>query len=294
MPMPPRFPAALSVMQARRALAEAFRDARLDSPELDARLLIAHALGRDHATLLAEADRRLATDEKEAIASLAARRLQHEPVARILGIKEFWSLPLRVSEATLVPRPETETVVEAALTAVDRDGARMRTLRIADLGTGTGALLLALLTELPNATGIGTDVSEDALNTAWGNAESLGLAARAQFMCCDFSTALPERFDLVVSNPPYVKSEHIATLPPEVRRDPRRALDGGKDGLDCYRDIAGQAGRLLKPGGHLVVELGAGQEAPVAALLRAAGLVSAPAHSDLAGIPRALPAMLPQ
>ena len=168
------------------------------------------------------------------------------------------------------------------------DGPRTRALRIADLGTGSGALLLALLSELPNATGIGTDVSREALEAARANAGRLGLAARATFVACDFGAALAGRFDLVVSNPPYVASGDIAALPPEVRHDPRRALDGGADGLDCYRTIAGQAPKLLKPGGHLVVELGIGQEPAVAALFRAAGLATSPARPDLGGIPRAL------
>ena len=220
--------------------------------------------------------------------ALAARRLDREPVARILGVKEFWGLPLRLNAATLVPRPETETVVEAALAAIDGAGPRDRALRIADLGTGSGALLIALLTELPNATGIGTDVSREALAAARDNADRLGLAARAEFTVCDFGAALTGAFDLVVSNPPYIASADIATLAPEVRRDPRRALDGGADGLDCYRTIAGQVPRLLKPNGDLVVELGIGQEPAVATLFRAAGLTPSPARLDLSGIPRAL------
>jgi len=179
-------------------------------------------------------------------------------------------------------------VVEAALAAIDSGGPRSRTLRIADLGTGSGALLVALLTELPNADGVGTDVSFDALVMARDNARRLQLDRRARFAACDFGAALSGPFDLVVSNPPYVINSDIAGLAPEVRHDPRRALDGGADGLDCYRTIAGQAGRLLKPGGHLVVELGFGQEAPVAAMFRTAGLAPRPAHTDLLGIPRAL------
>ena len=278
----------MSVAQARRALADAFRQAGLDSPELDARLLVGHALGLDHTELMAESGRSLGDDAARALAPLAARRLDREPVARILGVKEFWSLPLRLNAATLVPRPETETVVEAALAAIDQGGPRARALRIADLGTGSGALLIALLSELPNASGIGTDISGEALAAARGNATRLGLASRAEFIACDFGGALTGTFDLVVSNPPYVASGDIATLAPEVRHDPHRALDGGADGLACYRTIAGQAPALLKTGGHLVVELGVGQEPAVAALFRAAGLAPLPAHHDLAGIPRAL------
>jgi release factor glutamine methyltransferase len=277
-----------TVAQARRALADAFRQAGLDSPELDARLLVGHALGLDHTELTVASGRSLGGDAARTLATLAARRLDREPVARILGIKEFWGLRLRLNEATLVPRPETETVVEAALAALDGDGPRTRGWRIADLGTGSGALLLALLHELPNASGVGTDVSPEALEAARDNAGRLGLAARAGFTACDFGAALTGRFDLVVSNPPYIASGDIATLPPEVRRDPRRALDGGADGLACYRTIAGQAPKLLKSGGHLAVELGIGQEPAVAALFRAAGLATSPARPDLGGIPRAL------
>jgi release factor glutamine methyltransferase len=277
----------MTVAQARRALTEAFRQAELDSPELDARLLVGHALGLDRTGLTIASSRSLG-DAARALAVLAARRLDREPVARILGVKEFWGLPLRLNEATLVPRPETETVVEAALAAIDSAGPRDRALRIADLGTGSGALLIALLSELPNASGLGTDVSHKALAAARDNAGRLGVVARTEFTVCDFGAGLTGIFDLVVSNPPYIASADIDTLSPEVRYDPRRALDGGADGLDCYRTIAGQAPRLLRSNGDLVVELGIGQEPAVATLFRTAGLIPSPARPDLLGIPRAL------
>jgi release factor glutamine methyltransferase len=287
-----RLSSGMTVAEVRRALADVFRDAGLESGELDARLLAGHALGLGHSRLVAEGDRVLDDTEMRALTLLAARRLKREPVARILGVKEFWGLPLQLGSATLVPRPETETVVETALSLLDADGPRSRALRIADLGTGSGALLLALLFELPNAAGVGTDMSFDALEAAQGNAVRLGLGSRARFQISNFGAALAEPFDLVVSNPPYIASADIAALPPEVRYDPRRALDGGADGLDAYRVIAGQAPLLLTRGGHLVVEIGLGQEQAVAALLHAAGLSPAPARHDLAGIPRALPARL--
>jgi release factor glutamine methyltransferase len=280
----------MTVAQARRALADAFRGAGLDSPELDARLLTGHALALDHAGLAAHGARRLDADETRTLAALAARRLDREPVARILGEKEFWGLALRITGATLVPRPETETLVEAALEAIDRGGPRSRPLRIADLGTGTGALLLALLSELPGAVGIGTDVSAEALAVARDNARRLGLAARARFATCDFGEGLAGGLDLVVCNPPYVATSDIAALAPEVRCDPVRALDGGADGLSCYRTLAAQAGRLLGRDGALVVELGFGQEQAVSDLFGAAGLAPAPARADLGGVPRALTA----
>ena len=275
---------------ARRLLADALRAKGIDTPELDARLLAGHALDLDHTALTAGAGRTLDRAQLRELEALAARRIAGEPVARITGVKEFWGLPLRVTAATLVPRPDTETLVEAALAAIDRGGSRKRTLRIADLGTGSGALLLALLSELPNAFGTATDISAAALAAARDNARRLELDARARFVACDFGAALAGGFDLVVVNPPYIASGDIAGLPPEVRHDPRLALDGGVDGLACYRALISDARRLMAPTGHIVVELGIGQETAVAALFQAAGLETLPARTDLSGIARALPA----
>jgi release factor glutamine methyltransferase len=274
---------------------EQLRAAGIESPELDARVLVGHALALDHAALVAAAARPLTAADKAAIDAVALRRLAHEPVARIVGMKEFWSLCLAVDAATLVPRPETESVVEAALAAIDAGGPEVRAqrLRIADLGTGTGALLLALLSELPNAIGIGTDISQAALRVARANAQRLGSTC-AHFAACDMAAALGGTFDLIVSNPPYVASGDIATLAAEVRDyDPRAALDGGPDGLSCYRAIARAVPALLQPGGALVVELGAGQAQSAAALFSAAGLAPRPPRLDLNGVPRALVAMKP-
>jgi release factor glutamine methyltransferase len=279
---------ALTIEGARRVWAAEFRAHGIETPELDARLLVGHALGLDHAALAAAGARILDAGEASAIAALAHRRLVHEPVSRIIGMKEFWSLQLRVDAATLVPRPETETVVEAALAAIDRRGPRGRALRIADLGTGSGAILLALLSELQNAFGVGSDTSLRTLAAAHDNARRLGLR-RAAYVACDMAAALSGPFDVIVSNPPYIASGEIAKLPPEVRLfDPRLALDGGADGLDCYRAIAATAPALLAPDGVIVVELGAGQAEPVATLFAAAGLVLSSPRSDLSGVPRAL------
>ena len=277
-----------SVETARRMLAARFRAAEIDSAELDARLLIGAALGLDLTGLITSANRTLTTDESDHLESLAARRLDGEPVARILGQKEFWGLPLKLSAATLVPRPDTETVVELALEIVRASSHRPK--RIADIGIGTGAILLALLHELPDAFGVGTDISLDALATARRNAADLGLSSRAGFIACSYAAALNGPFELIVSNPPYVRSSDIAGLATEVRDfDPLAALDGGADGLDAYRALIPQAAASLAPGGVLVVEGGRGQAPQVEALMTAAGLaVHYPPKTDLAGIPRAI------
>ena len=281
----------MTIAGMRRALAEKFRAADIDLPELDARVLVGHALSLDHAALATAGERLLDRKEQEAIADFARRRLAREPVARIVGSKEFWSLTLAIDSSTLVPRPETETVVDAALAAIDADGPRTRALRIADLGTGSGALLLALLSELPNAFGVGTDISLGALSRARANAQRLRFT-RAAFLACDMATALRGPFDLIVSNPPYIASADLVTLAPEVRDfDPGAALDGGPDGLNYYRLIAASAAALLEPGGAIVVELGVGQAPAVTALFSEARLAPAPPRLDLHGLPRALTAL---
>ena len=280
---------AITIDIARRNTAHAFRQHGLDSPELDARLIVGHALGLDHTGLVAQSNRALDAAETGAIATLAERRLKHEPVARILGTKEFWGLRLELNAETLVPRPETEAVVEAALAAIDRRFDRQQPLRLADLGTGSGALLLALLSELPNAHGVGTDVSPGAVTCARRNAIALGFEKRAAFVVCNYGTALSGPIELVVSNPPYVCQSTIASLAPEVRLfDPARALDGGSDGLDGYRAIASDLHRLLSPNGIVVVELGAGQCDAVRTLLATGGLMAMETKPDLAGVDRAL------
>jgi release factor glutamine methyltransferase len=276
------------VADCRRAWAAEFRARGIDSPELDARVLVGHALGLDHAALAAHADQPLSAEQQRAIAVLARRRLAREPVARITGRREFWSLPLRVTGATLLPRPETETIVTAALRALDRRGPRSQAWRVADIGTGSGAIVLALLSELPNAFAVGTDVSRAALAVARDNARRLHIS-RVAYVACDMASALRGPFDLIVSNPPYIASGDLDRLAPEVRLfDPRVALDGGADGLHGYRALASTAGPLLTRNGVLVVELGKGQADPVAGLIAAAGLAPMPPQPDLNGVPRAL------
>jgi release factor glutamine methyltransferase len=279
-----------SIESARRTLAAQLKSAGDDEAELDARILLGAALNLDLTGIIAQASRKLTPAEAALLAQYARRRIAGEPVARILGQKEFWGLPLQLSPATLVPRPDTETVVELALQLLRAGGELDRSLRIADLGTGSGAILLALLSELPAAKGFGTDISEEALQTAAANAARAGLSDRATFIACDYASGLAGLFDLIVSNPPYIRSSDIAGLAAEVaNHDPLAALDGGADGLDAYRTLIPQAARLLAPGALLVVEAGQGQSGLIEALMTAAGLTPATApKADLAGIPRAV------
>lgn len=278
-----------TVETARRRLAARFKSAAIDSPELDARILVGAALGLDLSGMIAAATRPVTATEAARLVGFAGRRLKGEPIARILGSREFWGLSLQLSAATLVPRPDTETVVALALQML-RAGPGADRPRIADLGTGSGAILLALLSELPDAMGVGTDVSAAALRTASANARNLGLARRAAFVACDYASALSGAFDLIVSNPPYIRSGEINDLASEVRdHDPLGALDGGSDGLEAYRALIPQAVRLLAPGGGLALEVGHDQGADVEQLMAAAGLMlRGPPQTDLAGIPRAV------
>ena len=278
-----------SIGAARRQLASEFRQQGVETPELDARIIVGHVLGLDHTALATQSSRVLTAEEAGVIAELSARRLAREPVARILGCKEFWGLPFKINAETLLPRPDTETVVEAALAALHCDNRKSRELRIVDVGTGSGALLLALLSELPRAYGIGTDVSFAALRCARDNAAALGLSARASFAACDYGAALRGPADVLVSNPPYVARGEIAGLQTEVRDfDPRRALDGGPDGLDGYRAIASDVRRLLARDAILVLELGQGQLGAVTSIFAATGLEPVAVRHDLSGITRAV------
>lgn len=277
-----------SVEAARRALAAQLKSAQRDEAELDARILLGAALGLGLTGLIAQAARPLTEAEAARLAQHAERRIAGEPVARILGTREFWGLPFRLSEATLVPRPDTETVVELAL-EIFREQTTSHPPRIADIGTGSGAILLALLYEIPDAFGVGTDLSLSALATARSNAIALGLADRAAFVACSYAAALRGPFDLIVSNPPYIPSAEIPTLSIEVREhDPHLALDGGNDGYDAYRALIPQAAERLAPGGTLIVEAGHGQARNIETLMAAAALVvERSPKADLAGIPRA-------
>jgi release factor glutamine methyltransferase len=262
-----------------RAAATRLTAVGIESARLDARVLVAHALGVAPEDVLLHGSRTIAAGERRAIAQLIERRARREPVSRIVRRREFWSLAFRVTRATLDPRPDSETVVEAALAAL---GDRDRALRVLDLGTGTGCLLLALLSELPQARGLGVDDSAAALAVARANARALGLKARARFRRGVWAEGLAGRYDVIVSNPPYIPSGALAGLPPEVGFDPAAALDGGADGLAAYRAIAAALPRLLPPSGVAALEIGAGQAQDVAEILANAGLRIAKIVPDLA------------
>ena len=267
-------------------IAEQLSAAGIEDARGEAWLLLAAATGRARAALMAGSLERLSPAEQARLAELVRRRAAREPIAYILGEKEFWSLPFSVSPAVLIPRPETETVVEAVLNQV---ADRQACLQILDLGTGSGCLLLALLVELPNALGLGVDRSEEALRIAKRNAERLGLDDRARFAAGDWGCGLAGRYDVIVCNPPYVTESEWPALQPDVRAfEPAGALRAGSDGLDAYRALAPDLARLLSPVGVVCVEIGQGQADAVVELLAAHGLAVVERRRDLAGIERCL------
>jgi release factor glutamine methyltransferase len=263
--------------------AEHMREAGVDSARLDARILLAQTMGISRVQLIA-AIRPPTMREALAFQVLVARRAAREPLAYITGHKEFWSLDFHVGPGVLVPRPETETLVETALSLYPD---RTVPLTIADLGTGSGAILIALLKEFPQAHGTGFERSQDALPYARTNLEAHGVGGRARIVAADWNDASAESFDLIVSNPPYIPSADIASLEPEVRLyEPHAALDGGMDGFGAYRALAELLPRLLKPGGVALLELGLGQAARAELLFQ--DLAVQRLVPDLAGIPRVL------
>ena len=254
--------------------------AGIEGARREARLLLAESAKLTMASLLTDPGQ-----EVDAVAfdALVARRARREPMALILGWQEFWSLRFEVSRDTLIPRADSETLIEAALNATTG------VARVLDLGTGTGCLLLAALSELPDAWGVGVDANPCAAALARRNAHTLGLARRAAFVCGDWGAALAPAFDLVLCNPPYIQTRDLADLMPEVAgHEPAKALDGGDDGLDAYRRILPVMGVLLSPSGVAVLELGRGQDGQVADIAHASALAVRTVRADLAGIPRAL------
>jgi release factor glutamine methyltransferase len=266
------------------AAAAALAVAGFEEPRRRARRILAAALDLSPAVVVAHPERALSAPEADRVRAVLDRVLAHEPLSRILGHREFWGLYFALNRDTLDPRPETETVVEAVLRRLPD---RRAPLHLLDLGTGSGAILLALLSECPAARGLGIDIAPGAAAAARDNAVALGILLRANFVVGDWAAAAAGRFDAVVANPPYIATGALAGLPPEVARwDPARALDGGADGLGAYRAIAADLPRLLLPGGLFACEIGEGQEAAVMAILAAAGLAVDAVEPDLAGIAR--------
>lgn len=271
------------------ALTSRLKQAGVESARLDARLLVAYATGATIEQLVAFPERTLSEAEQARLAAAADQRAARRPLAQIVGHREFWSLDFIVTADTLTPRPDSETIVAAALT-LSRRGAQ----RVLDFGTGTGCLLLALLHELPDAQGVGVDRSAAALDVARRNSAALGLSARAQFVQGEWGSSVVGAFDLIVANPPYIADRELAGLAPELDFEPRGALSGGADGLDAYRALAPDVRRLLPSSGTAILEVGHDQADAVEAILRGAGLEIGPRQHDLAGIARGVVAVQPQ
>jgi len=273
--------------QAMRLLAEAFTRAGIEDATIDARLLLCAAAGFDHSALIRDPDLPIEEEGAERALVMARRRLAREPVSRILGERSFWSFDLLVTPAVLDPRPDTETVVDGALEVLAKRQAEA--LSVLDLGTGSGALLCALLDVFPQAQGLGVDISKEACAVARENLSRCDLAPRGQVRQGSWEASVPGLYDLVVSNPPYIETAALAELDPEVRLyDPMLALDGGPDGLTAYRDICALLPALVAPGGFAIFEVGQGQAEAVAALLASQGFTDVRARRDLAGVERAV------
>ncbi|MBS0523146.1 MAG: peptide chain release factor N(5)-glutamine methyltransferase [Proteobacteria bacterium] len=276
-----------------RDTAVALTAAGIDNARFEARLLLTHASGLAIEQLVARGADEVPATVVETARSLTARRVRREPMAYILGEREFWGLPFKVSPAVLVPRPDSETLIEAVLSLMPD---RARAWRIADLGLGSGCLLLTLLREYPQAHGVGLEASAEALAVAQENAEALGVAGRACLIAGDWRRpgwieSLGGPFDLVVSNPPYVASAALPKLMPEVASfEPQLALDGGAEGFDAYQVLIAAGPRLVTAGGIMAVEVGEGQAPEIARLFVAAGLSPQPPWKDLGGTDRVVAA----
>jgi release factor glutamine methyltransferase len=270
----------LTLLQAWTGARDRLKSIGIDSPVIDARLLVEAAADATRLDLVTDPYRVLTDEQAATLERYVERRSRREPVARILGRKGFWKIMLRVGPEVLIPRPDTESILDVVLAEFDEP----RRFQVLDLGVGSGAILLAILAERPHATGLGVDSSEDAIAVARDNAAGLGLESRAAFLRGDWTEGLAdESFDLVVSNPPYIPTAVIETLDPEVREhEPRLALDGGPDGLDAYRLLAPEALRVLRPGGWFAFEIGHDQAEAVTALFAEAGAQSIRTVKDLA------------
>jgi release factor glutamine methyltransferase len=270
--------------EALASLEQTFKTCGIENPAREARISLCAASGLSPVALVVEPQEPLGSAARR-VQEVAERRATGEPLSRIVGKREFWGLSFAVTPHVLDPRPETETIVDAALSILsDRREAQ---LRILDLGIGSGALLCALLTEFGAARGIGVDISADAADVAQGNLQACGLSLRAEIRVGDWTSGLEGQFDLIVSNPPYIRTAELGGLPREVRDfDPWLALDGGIDGLAAYRRILTESRRVLAPRGWLLVELGAGQAPDVIAIANQCGFTDAVTHQDLAGVDR--------
>jgi release factor glutamine methyltransferase len=276
----------MTIGEALARAAQRLGEAGIERPQAEARILLEAASGRGRGQIIAFPEYGLTSAQCDVFEAQVSRRVAREPISRILGSREFWSLRFAVGPATLDPRPDSETLVAAVLARLpDRNAA----ISLIDLGTGTGCLLLALLSELPQAKGIGIDISPAARDIAAANAAALGLDARAEFRIGDWLRGISAQFDVILSNPPYIESTAIGALAPEVAQyDPRAALDGGDDGLSAYRSLIPQAAARLKPGGLLALEIGEGQGKAVRLVAVHAGLTDVGSAADLAGIERCL------
>lgn len=262
----------------------------IESADVDARILTAYGLKLNRAQLLGQSERLLTAEDANLLEALIEQRVHHKSVARIMGEREFWGLNFGLNEATLEPRPDSETLIEATLKLTPD---RQKPFRILDLGTGSGCLLLSLLHEFPNATGLGIDIALRAIEQAQGNAEKLGLKTRALFKKNDWLEDIEGRFDIIISNPPYISQKDIFGLMQEVRGfDPLLALDGGEDGYDPYRLLIPQLPKFLNPDGLAVFEVGQGQSRTIVGLLSQAGFKKVDTHQDLGGIPRCVTASI--
>ncbi|MAZ02837.1 MAG: protein-(glutamine-N5) methyltransferase, release factor-specific [Sneathiella sp.] len=280
-------------VDARRAIDDAayvLRAADVPNAKREVTLLLAHVLGEDTGFLYREPERLLTAQQKEKFDNLVERRSAREPLSHLTGHREFWSLDFLVTADVLDPRADSETLIEAALLRC-KDVLQPR--RILDLGTGSGCLLLSLLSELPEASGVGIDKSEAAIAIARENAHRLEMDERAEFALGNWGRERDEKFDLVISNPPYIPNGDIAGLQPEVRDyEPHLALVGGSDGLDCYREILFDIRSLLRPGGLLIFEVGVGQAPEVGRMMQSAGISRIEYHRDLASIERCVSGLL--
>ena len=258
----------------------AFERQGIETANLDARLLLQHVLEIDHAALILQMDRVLTGQEISQLMPLIERRLKREPISRIFGHTEFWSLPLLVNEHTLDPRPDTETLIVAALKMIGPN--KQRPLRILDLGTGTGCILLSLLSEFENATGVGVDLNPGAIDIAKTNAANIGLENRSSFFVSDWFSDIHEPFDLIVSNPPYIALKDLGQLDKDViNYDPVLALDGGTTGLAPFEQILDVVGDYIRPCAWLLFECGAGQDEAIIKLIEQSPIAKKISKTDV-------------